>query len=153
MAELEDLRGKTLAWFVSQRRPLLCAVTGQGTKGGRLLQSDRYGPIRASLAGVGWSFRIVQGDVLTFDGGPTVAVAQRSLGGYEAEIDGSARYRFVRVAPNRNDWLDAAGRHAVLLRRHRHSAYNESGEIIISVTSTIEHAPVLILLGIVNLVG
>ena len=154
MTELEDLRGKSISWLLSRRKPLLCAVSHGAHTLGSLTQEDSASPVQASLASVLWRLeRRDRTDVLAFAGSEVeVARATKALKLYEAWIDGVDRYQLECVPRSeRATWFDPHHRQSMIFRRHLYSRGCESGEVVVSKTSRPEHAPVLLILGLTRL--
>lgn len=154
MDEIADLRGQELSWILGRRFPLHCVFRSSTGATGHIVPSLDDASILATLAGVRWKVAHDRThDVVAFEGGPKVADARLGSGGYEVEIDGFARYRFQhrKAARWRRAWIDDAGRSAVLFAPHERDGLTTSGEIVVSVSSRVEHPPILILLGVVHL--
>lgn len=155
MTELEDLRGATINWMVSRWSPLLCALSSSTGSNGSLVQDDATRPVDAWLATVAWRIEHGKaGSTVRFGSeGPVVATTRGSvLTSFEAEIDGIAHYDLTLLSSEgKAVWLEGR-RQAVILRRHHASTRCESGEIIVSRTCTLEHVPILVLLGLDHIV-
>lgn len=155
MSELQDLRGLEIGWMLASRRPLRYALTFAPKGRGSLVQDGVKTPIIAELAGVWWQVESENGweTVLFYEKGIPIATSRGIFTvPYTVDIDGWASYRlWLDPANGRITWLDQADKQVVVFRRHSPSTWGRTGEITVLRDALPEHAPVLIILGLIRI--
>ena len=161
MAELEDLRDRRLGWTVDVRRKREFDIHEHGRRVGKLSRPSicrgRYG---GECAGVRWQIQIVLRrvrwtELVGFaEGGYGLGEGRRRAREYEATVDGAA-YRLVREE-ERGVWRDEGGfvvaSFAYEANPRMELRWIRNGRIRVFTACVIPHAPVLVLLGLHQIV-